>query len=472
MGKIDTSFEDTLLAAIDEKTDWFNRNVLQQMQDNYRLHLTCVTNIISTLVKKSLVNDDPYKHDKKISDIVPPSDAEFAETDRANMLGTRLSDYESMVDFICNYYNFTVEAITLDKIKKMNELNNTFNWDSLVPNAPKQNTRALCGVITELKNSGDSLTINLMNDNLSKAKSSIKAVALSLRQVADFQREVFKAKIRREILRNPQCNREKAYESPEAFIAEVKRLFPSLIGKKPYYSDLIDELIKEEIGSETEKRRADLMNKLKIAVPAAQKKKEIKIDTREMIMEATRVLGTTNEQLSAIYEKFHNNYELLESTDVTLGQKIARFFRNMLGLKDPPVDYEVIVHDTVTGVQHKELIHFVQFMENLKKRSELYLSFSTKISAGYSKMLSKDEEQILKFLNKNLGEMNTIFEQMTALDVFFKESAPFEIKSKIKGIKMELTTLKNILIKANQLRAEYTSYIEEREQMKKLGIIE
>ena len=191
-----------------------------------------------------------------------------------------------------------------------------------------------------------------------------------------------------------------------------------------------------------------------------------------MIMEATRVLGTTNEQLSAIYEKFHNNYELLESTDVTLGQKIARFFRNMLGLKDPPVDYEVIVHDTVTGVQHKELIHFVQFMENLKKRSELYLSFSTKISAGYSKMLSKDEEQILKFLNKNLGEMNTIFEQMTALDVFFKESAPFEIKSKIKGIKMELTTLKNILIKANQLRAEYTSYIEEREQMKKLGIIE
>ena len=104
MGKIDTSFEDTLLAAIDEKTDWFNRNVLQQMQDNYRLHLTCVTNIISTLVKKSLVNDDPYKHDKKISDIVPPSDAEFAETDRANMLGTRLSDYESMVDFICNYY--------------------------------------------------------------------------------------------------------------------------------------------------------------------------------------------------------------------------------------------------------------------------------------------------------------------------------------------------------------------------------
>lgn len=470
MGKIDTSFEDMLLAAVDEKTEWMNRNVLQKMQDNYRLHLTCVANIISTLIKKSLVNADPYKHDKKISDIVPPSDDEFTETDRANILGTRLSDYESMVDFICNYYNFSIESITLDKIRKMNELNNTFNWDNLIPNAPKQNTRALFAVISELKNSGDSLTINLLNDNLSKAKSSLKIVSLSLRQTADFQREVFKAKIRRDILRSPQCNREKMYESHDAFVAEVKRLFPSLIGKKPYYSDLVEELVKEEIGSEVEKRRNELMSKLKIIVPESQKKKEIKIDTREMIMEATRVLGTTNEQLSAIYEKFHNNYELLEGTDVTFGQKVARFFRNLLGLKEPPVDYEVIVHDTVTGVQHKEIIHFVQFMENLKKRSEQYLSFSTKISPGYSKMLSKEEELILKFLNKNLGEMNTIFEQMTALDVFFKETSPFEIKTRIKGIKMELTTLKNILIKANQLRAEYTSYIEEREQMKKLGI--
>ena len=37
---------------------------------------------------------------------------------------------------------------------------------------------------------------------------------------------------------------------------------------------------------------------------------------------------------------------------------------------------------------------------------------------------------------------------------------------------MELTTLKNIQVKANQRRAEYLAYVEEKEQMKKLGITE
>ena len=37
---------------------------------------------------------------------------------------------------------------------------------------------------------------------------------------------------------------------------------------------------------------------------------------------------------------------------------------------------------------------------------------------------------------------------------------------------MELTSLKNILVKTNQLRAEYVAYIEEKEQMRKLGITE
>ena len=35
---------------------------------------------------------------------------------------------------------------------------------------------------------------------------------------------------------------------------------------------------------------------------------------------------------------------------------------------------------------------------------------------------------------------------------------------------MELTTLKNILVKANQQRSEYAAYVEEEEQLRKLGI--
>ena len=37
---------------------------------------------------------------------------------------------------------------------------------------------------------------------------------------------------------------------------------------------------------------------------------------------------------------------------------------------------------------------------------------------------------------------------------------------------MELTSLKNVIVKTNQHRADYASIVEEQEQMKKLGITE
>ena len=41
----------------------------------------------------------------------------------------------------------------------------------------------------------------------------------------------------------------------------------------------------------------------------------------------------------------------------------------------------------------------------------------------------------------------------------------------MKGIKIELTTTRNAVIKANQCRAEYNASIEEYSNMKELGLI-
>ena len=60
---------------------------------------------------------------------------------------------------------------------------------------------------------------------------------------------------------------------------------------------------------------------------------------------------------------------------------------------------------------------------------------------------------------------------LTALDDFFKETvAPLD-RSKVKGTKMEISSLKNTIIKTNQRKAEYSSIVEEQKQMQKLGLI-
>ena len=68
----DSSFNAKYLAAFEEKKNWYNTVQLPKIQDNYRLHLVCVNNLFDALVKKSLINPDPYKKDKKISQIVSP----------------------------------------------------------------------------------------------------------------------------------------------------------------------------------------------------------------------------------------------------------------------------------------------------------------------------------------------------------------------------------------------------------------
>ena len=74
--------------------------------EEYRNLLGVVNNLINLLEKKGLIQPDPYKHDKKISDIAVPEEIPFLDSERSMVIGARLSDFESMLDFICNIFKF------------------------------------------------------------------------------------------------------------------------------------------------------------------------------------------------------------------------------------------------------------------------------------------------------------------------------------------------------------------------------
>ena len=93
-----------------------------------------------------------------------------------------------------------------------------------------------------------------------------------------------------------------------------------------------------------------------------------------------------------------------------------------------------------------------------------------KKAPGYVKIESQEEKSILEYLSKQISECNHLMQLLTALDEYFKSAPAAENRSKIKGLKMELTSLKNCIVKTNQRKAEYTALIEEEEQLKKLGI--
>ena len=163
------NFSEQLIAAIDKKTDWFNSRELQNVLEQYRLMHTCEKTLYEFLLKKSLITPDPYKNDKKISDIVPPENSPFTDNERSMIIGMRLSDYDSTLDFLCNYYKFSVSNLQISNIKKLIDLNNAIQWNSFSVNSTNINTRTIATLLFNAKQGADALTVNMINDSVSKA---------------------------------------------------------------------------------------------------------------------------------------------------------------------------------------------------------------------------------------------------------------------------------------------------------------
>ena len=470
MADTQRNFNQEIIKAVEDKEKWYNTVQLPKVQEDYRLHLSCVRNLFEALVKASLITPDPYKADKKVTEIVCPDLSNFSDNERSLVLGMRLSDYESMIDYICNYMRFTTEQLSPELIAKLVELNGCFGWGTSA-NDNKPNTRALSAAILQLKQGAHQLVLSLIQDSTSKSSKALSEINSILKDLADFQKERYKAEIRKNIFDAPDFDKGKAYSSTNALFSEIKRLFPRYMKTRSFNADLVNSLVAEELDSDSQAKKLQILKKLNFEQESSAKKTQ-KIDTKEILMDVVRAIGSLNESYLLILEKISSNHKILQDEKKSLGYKLARFFRKMFGIAEPDVEYELIIADKNNESQKREKLFYNQFVTNLNKRVKYYASFCVKGSPGYNRIVSQEEKSILDFVNRQITENNHLFAQFTAFDAYFKKHVHPENRSKIRGILIELTTVKNILIKVRQLRAEYLAYIEEQEQMKKLGIFD
>lgn len=465
----DTNFSQTVIAAVDTKAEWYDREALPALLDNYRLLHTCVKNIFDFLVKKALITADPYKVDKKISDIQAPPGTAFPESERATTIGIRLSDYESNVDFVCNYYKFSISNLTLANVKKLVDLNNSFAWSSFTPNSPKPNTRALAELVMKGRQSVDALTGSMISDSLSKGSAALVNINQSLKEITEFQKEYYKVQVRKNVFSHSGYDMNAASSSESEELAQIKKNFTAAMGKTPFYNELIDEIIREDHAPDKAELQAAVLSKL--AVESSEKKKqEVKVDAKELIMSALRVFGAMPPQIDAAQQKLNENHALLQSEHNSLMDKLKRLLRRAFNIKEKPIFYMITITDTATETRRKEKINFQQFVAEIGARARRFSAVGVKGAPGYERMLVQPEEKILEFVSAQLAESGRMLKILAGLDDFFKQTVAPANKAKVKGIKMEITSLKNTVVKANQVRADYVAHAEEAEQMKKLGI--
>lgn len=462
-------FSKQIIDAVDAKTAWFDGEMLPEMLENYRLLHTCVKTLYEFLLKKSLIKADPYKLDKKISDIQTPDTSNFTDNERSNAIGMRFSDYDSTLDFLCNYYKFSVSNLTIGNIKKLVDFNNAFLWNNFSANSPKANTRGLATLLNDANRGGDQISHSMTTDSISTAGKALTGINATLKELTDFQREHYKAEVRKAVFEHPGFDWAKAAESVDSEMALIRKNFGATMGKTPFYHELIDEICQEDNGKDKDQRQKTLLAKLNVKKEETNKK-QVSVDTKDMIMAAIRALGAMPPQIDVVVQKLEENHDILESEHNSFWDKLVRAFKKAFNIEEKPLFYTVTLVDEASDTHKSEKVNYQTIMADLSNRSRRYAATATKGSPAHQKLLSMEEEKILDYVNNQIHECNKMLKIINALDDFFKNAANAENKSKIKGMKMETSALKNTIVKVNQYRAEYSAYVEEEAQLKKLGI--
>ena len=450
-----SEYQKALDEALNAYASWLERSEYPKFKDEFKSFHTSFGTLYKTLIQKKLINEDPYKQEAKIGEIKVPKPI-IPEGDRKDQLTMNLSAYDNQLDFLVNFFQFSVDFLTIENIKRILALIRYIDWTSFTPDTQSSTTKVLYDLISTVRIGLEPFSANLINESLSKLKQTTSLVIDHLKKATVYNKEAYKLQVRQNITNTMN----------DATLDGIKKKFHSAMPGKAFYPDLVEELIKEDYTPGGEQIRAAVLKLL--AVPE-EKPKAVKkqIDFKFTLIDGLLSISAVSVALGDIILKLDENHLVFQNRKLTFSEKLKEVFRQMFNKEPEPVIYDIEYIDSVKGTTVKEKINYNMFRADLDKRLRTFYSFNLRNS---SKLEVMDEKQLMGILEKAVRDAQNLHKTLAGLDEFFKAEAPRESREKVKGIKPELGIIKNAIIKANQKRHEYSSQLEEEEQLKRLGV--
>lgn len=458
--------EEKLLA----KAEFLDRNELPKLKDEFKLFQTAFQGVHSLLTRKGLLQEDPYKFEMKISEVQTPPESPFGEGEKNEQISIRLSQFDSYLDFLNNFYQFSVEFLSIGRIKRLINLVKYFNFLQFSETSNQLNTRCFAELTALVRKGSDQLSTGVLNESLLTLEKASKVIFQILKSLTLYHKERYKLDIRQLVLSGMTLDRERVITHQEEILRTIKKRFTETAGARPFYPELIAEILIEDYSSDGEARRDEILGQLQI-------KEEKKAESSQnqnfkvIILEGARILAGAGYQLEEAIRKLRENAVLLESQDRSFLSQLRKMIKRLFNPAEAPTIYTVEYTDPITAEHKRDEIDFSKFSEEVARRGQTFSSLLARNSQSWKRISSAPEDQTYRFLEKGLEDIQRYYRRLSALDEYFKSMITDpEIKPKLRGIKVELATLKTSIVKANQKKHEYVAQKEEIEQMRRLGI--
>jgi len=451
------SYTELLTQLLLERKDWLERTEIPRLKEELRLFQVSFSVLYGIFLKKKLISEDPYKQENKITELEIPESGPFNEVRRREQISLRLASFDSQLDFLVNFYQFGVDYLNLERIRKIAGLIRYIDWISLTPDSKSPNTKAVAEIALNSK-AGDQITLNIIGESLTKLSKCTSSVMGILRDLTIYHKENYKLAVRGAVKGMPES---------EANIAAVKKKIAAVAPRAPIYQDFIGEVINEDYSEDGLAIKESVLKSLKVPVGKSKSAKP-KVDYKGILMDGIRALGMSSAVMGEIAQKIDENEANLTKEKTSLWSKLIKLIKTMMHSEPDAVIYELVFTDPIKGTQTRESINLRQFRADLDRRIKILVGMNGQ-GPVITRLRAMTEEQILGYLERTIRDIQNYYRTLMALDEYFKSTAK-ESRDKIKGIRPELATIKNCTIKANQLQHEYSAAKEEEEQLKRMGV--
>jgi hypothetical protein len=451
----------TLTEVLSARAEWLEKSELPKLKEAFRTFHTAFVALYKLFLTKGLINEDPYKNEVKIGELEVPETSPFADADYKDEYSLRLSSYDNQLDFLVNFYQFSIEFLTAEKIKRILGLVRFIDWTRLSNNSDIPNNKAMMETLNSAKAGADPLSASIINESLSNLNRTTGSILSYLKLVSDYNRESYKLDLRTNVL--------SSLTPPEASaMPAIRKKFAAAMPGKPFYTDLVEEVIKEDSNAGKPLRENVLKQ---MAVPDNKPKTVApQIIFKNILIEGLNAIGSAGSIMTEVGIKLDENAAFMENRKNGFWDKLKRIIQQMLNKEPDPTIFNVGYMDPIKGVPVRERVDFAQFRSEMDRKIRTLTALASRSGGAFAKIQAMNEGQLMVLLEKNIREVQTIHKILGALDDFFKLEAGQTDRDKVKGIKPELATMKNAIVKANQRRHEYSAQKEEEEQMKKLGV--
>jgi hypothetical protein len=457
--------------AVEKRREYLDTQRLPQIKEAFHSFEILFESILNMLINKGLLREDPYKYDQRISEISVPSDEPFLDSEKRDEVSYRLSIFRNQIDYLNSSYQFSLSFLDMPRLKRISALLGYISWKSLSDMAKSPTNRALAQYLGKIRMGTDSMAAGIIKDTLVQLEKVLRQITSVLAEAISFHRESFKCEVRARVLPTLGLDAASVGSRRDEALHALKRGFSQTMPGRPYYPELVEEILVEDFAPDVQSRRDALLERLAVR---EKKKEEVKtreeIPNKEVLLEAVRILSRVGPDLSSTLQVLLENHMLMSGRRMGLGERIRRWLARSVSRREEELLYEVEYFEGADPSPKMEKINFFPFTEGVRKKAALLSSLAGKAAGQYQKLEAADEDQVLEFLSKQISELHVIHRRMNSLNTHFLSEVPRETRTRLRGIKIQLTAIRNGIVKANQRKHEYVSRREEAEQMKRLGI--